>query len=242
MNVLLDVILVSIFLLIVIISARRGFIKCIWSLVTVVSAFFLAYTFGPMLGAKLCDRFIYDYVSSYTYESVEKMAQKDADDYDLSAVFDNMPDEFNELLDHCGVELDEISLQVSPTMTVTSEELSVIAGSIARPVSATIANIIGVIAVFFASVILISLLGVLLKLIVKVPVIKSINSFFGMILGAIEGFFIIWVVCLLIGLFVEQGFMSNINNEFLCTMTESSCLLKFFCQLSPIDFINIRIE
>ena len=242
MNVLLDVILVLTFLLIVVISARRGFIKCIWSLATVVGAFVLAYTFGPMLGDELCDRYIYDYVSSYTYASIEELAQKDADNYDVSGLFDNVPDEFVELLDHCGVELEDLSVTVSPTMTVTREELRDIAGSISGPVSTTISNIIGVIAVFFASVLLISILGILLKLVVKMPIIKSINSFFGMILGAIEGFFIIWVICLLIGLLVEQGFMSGMNNEFLYSMTESSYLLKFFCQLSPIDFINIRIE
>ena len=242
MNVLLDIILVLIFLLIVVISTCRGFVKCIWSMVTVVGAFILAYNFGPRLGSEICDRYIYDYVSSYTYASVEEMVVESNDNYDVSGLFDNVPQEFVDLLEHCGVELDEVASTVSPSMTVSQEELYEIAGSIAMPISVTISNIIGIIVVFFASILLISIFGIFMRIVVKVPVIRFINSFFGMLLGAVEGFVIVWVICLLIGLIVEHGFIGEINNEFVYSMTDGSYLLKFFCQLSPIDFINIRIE
>ncbi len=236
MILLLDIILVLIFLLVVIISARRGFVKCIWSVVTIIGAFVFSYMFGPTLGVWIGEAFVCDYVSSYSYEVVESIVEEksDKDQYDVPDLFDTLPEDLISFLEHCGVDIDDITSGLSTSVTVSQDELYTIADSIASRVSKTISNVSGIIIVFLASIIIISLLGLILKLLVKVPIIKPINTFFGMILGIVEGFVIVWILCWLVELVVE--------NETFHLITDSSYLFKFFRNLSLTDFINIRIE
>lgn len=244
MNVLFDVILVVIFLLVVIISTCRGFVKSIWSMVTIIGAFVLAYMFGPVLGEWLEESFVNDYVSSYACEVVETIAKDDVipNRYDVSELFDPASQKYVEWLTSCGVDLDDIKSRLSPTLIVSQSELYFISESIASSVSETISKVLGIIISFVASLIIISLLGGLLKLIVKVPIIKSINTILGMILGLFEGFAVVWVLCTVVSIFVESGIWNEGNGEMFRLIINNSYLYKYFCDLSLFDFINIRIE
>lgn len=242
MSWILDVFLILLYIFVIIVCAYRGFVKSVWSTVTVIGALILAYIFGPSLSEWVYDAFVYDCVSSYTYETVESIIEEKSDGYDVSDLLETAPDEFLNLLEHCGADLEEIKSTLSSSVTVSKDELYELAGTIALPVSGTISNLIGFVSIFLGAVIIISLLGFVLRLIVKVPIIRSINSLLGAVLGVAEGFIIVWIVCLIIGLLVENGFMNTEYSETLHLIANDSRLLKFFCELSPIDFINIRIE
>ena len=239
MNFLLDICLIVLFLLIVIICACRGFVRCIWSMLTIVGAFVLAYVFGPTVGGWIGETFVYEYVSSYTYDTLDSIVDESGNEFAVSDVFDSMPDELIDLLNRCGADYEDIKTELSSSLTVSNEQLRSISDSISLPISTTISNIIGIVVVFFGALLAISLLGLILKLVVKVPVIKSIDSFLGAILGIAEAFVVIWVVCLIIGLLVEHSFISNSQNEELLLIAKNSYILRFFCDLSPINFINI---
>ena len=220
----------------------KGFVKSILSMVTVIGAFILAYVFGPVLGEWIEKEYVNDYVASYTYEAVVNSVVKKDNNYDASVLLESVHEEFSEFLAHCGVEIDDIITSISPTMTVTEDELITLSESIAQPISRTIAMASGVIVTFFAALISISLIGLILKLVIKLPIIKSIDTILGMILGVLEGIVIVWITCVIIGVSVEHGFLCSANTDFLNSIANGSRLLNYFCELSPIDFINIRVE
>lgn len=240
MNFVLDAILILIFLLIVIISSCRGFVKSIWSMVTIVGAFVLAYMMGPTLGNWIAENYVYGYVAEYTYATVESIIEEKDGQYDVSELCDSLPVELVDLIDRCGADVDDIQLNFDSILSVSREELYVLSAQISEPIASTISMIIGFVTVFFAAIILISIIGLVLKLVVKVPIIRSVDSVLGAILGLVKGFVIVWVICLIIGLFVERGVISASTNDTFLLITNGSYLLRFFCNLSPIDFINIR--
>lgn len=242
MTYILDIILLLLFFIVFLISTIRGFVKSVWRTVTVVGAFVLAYLYGPTLGVYLCDNYVNDYVADYTLESLTHIITDDSADSINGDILDNAPEELIDLLERCGSGVEELRSLINNDVTVSEEELQVMAESISAPIARTISVILGMMAVFLAGVVLISLVGALLRLVVKLPIIRFIDSLLGMFFGLAEAFVVVWVACLIIGFIVEHGFITGSTNEMVTTVTDSSRLFRFFCDLSPVDFINIRIE
>lgn len=240
MNWLLDVFLVLIFLLITVISTEKGFVKSIWSTVTIVGAFVLAYMFGPILGDWICDNFVLGHVSEYTFDVVETLIATGSEQYDISYLFESLPEEFVALVENCGADLETLESQFVQSVTVSKEELYSFAESVALPISRTLSNAVGVVSVFLASVLALWLVGLVVKVIAKIPIIKTINGLLGFVVGLIKGFIIVWILCVAIGIFVERGFMEPESMEALKLLADGSYIFKFFCNLSPVNFINIQ--
>lgn len=241
-NWLLDILFVLIFLLIVVLATQKGFVKSIWRTVTVIGSFIVAYLFGPIIGEWIYDNFVLEHVTSYAYDVVAQLVENNGGEYNVSELFETLPDEFLQLLSHCGTSVEELSSKFSVSLTVSEEELYSMAESIAMPISHTLSNAVGIIAVFLASILAFVLVGLVLKLVVKLPIIHSLDSILGFLFGIGEGFVIVWILCLLVGIFVEHSFMSSSSNEVLYSLTEGSRIFNFFCELSPIDFINIKVQ
>jgi uncharacterized membrane protein required for colicin V production len=242
MNWLLDILFVLIFLLIVVVSTQKGFVKSIWRTVTVIGSFVVAYIFAPVIGEWICDNFVHQHVTSYAYGVVAQLVENNAGEYNVSGLFETLPEEFTQLLAHCGTSVEELSSRFSVSLTVSEDELYSMAESIAMPISRTLSNAVAIISVFLVSILAFALVGLVLKLVVKMPIIHSLDSVLGCLFGVGEGLVIVWILCLLVGLFVEHSFMSNSSNEVLYSLTEGSRIFNFFCELSPIDFINIKLQ
>lgn len=242
MHWILDILFILIFLLIVVVATQKGFVKSIWRTVTVIGSFIVAYIFGPLIGDWICENYVLEHVTSYAYDVVAQLVDNNAGEYNISGLFETLPEEFTQLLSHCGTSIEELSSQFSVSLTVSEEELYSMAESIATPISNTISNAVGIIAVFLASVLAFVLVGMVLKLVVKMPIIRSLDSFLGFVFGVGEGIVIVWILCVFVGIFVEHSFMSSSSNEVLYSLTEGSRIFNFFCELSPIDFINIKVQ
>ena len=78
-----------------------------------------------------------------------------------------------------------------------------------------------------------------MKIIVKIPIIKTLNSLLGFVFGVIKGLVIVWILCVTLSIFVESGFMDPETVEVLNNLTKESYIFNFFCTFSPINFINI---
>ncbi len=240
MSFLLDIFFVLIFAIIVIFSVERGFVRSVWSTVTVVGAFIAAYIFGPLLGNWICDTFILNSVTEYAFEVVERLISEQSGQYNLSQLFETLPEEFVQLIENCGADIDQLASDFSAALTIPKEGLYGFAESVALPISKTISNAIGVILIFIVATISLCLIGYLVKAIVKLPLIHQVNGFLGLILGIIEGFVIVWVLCVAIGIFAERGFMDPASVKVIDSLTDGSYIFRFFCNLSPVNFINIQ--
>lgn len=241
MNWILDCFLILLYFYIVLVVADKGLIRSIWRAVTVVGSLFLSFIIGPLLGEWICDVFVLDRISSYAFGVVTDLVENNSGQYDTTTLFDCLPQEFLNLLSRCGADLNSISADFVPSLTVSESDLYAMARAIATPISATLSKAIGVIAVYLTSVLMLFLIGLLLKLFVKLPVIRSIDKVFGMFFGFVEAFVVVWIVSLAIGVFIESGCVTNSSSEVIRVIAERSSIFKFFCGLSPIDFINIKI-
>jgi uncharacterized membrane protein required for colicin V production len=231
--------MILLFLLITIISTERGFVDSVWSTVTIIGAFALAYTFSGFVGDWICNNFVLKYISEYAFEIVGSLMRQSSEQYDISSLFESLPEEFVALVENCGAELSSLEAKFGSSLAVSESELYSFAESVALPISKTISNAIAIVSVFLISILVLWLLGLLVKIIVKIPVIKTINSLLGFLFGVLKGFIIVWVLCVALSIFVERGFMNPDSVGVLNNLTRESYIFNFFCSFSPINFINI---
>lgn len=90
--------------------------------------------------------------------------------------------------------------------------------------------------IFFAVVIILNILAKLLKFVNKIPVIGGFNSFCGGIVGAVQGFLTICVVCLLVRVIVVMsgGNIIFFNNA----VIDETMIFSFFYDFEFLNFIS----
>ena len=239
MNWLLDIILVVFFALVVFITAKRGFVKSIWSLITSVAALAAALFFGELLGSFIYDVFALDFFTGTIETALSAIIQPEAGLYNIANLFEETSEEFVNILASCGITAEEIASQYADITAATQEAFTEFARSIAAPVARTISNAIGYVAIFFVTLILMFIVGKIVNLAVKLPVLKQANGVLGALLGVIMGLIYIWIISIVISVFVETGLIGE-STATLKAIAENSYIFRFFCHLSPLDYINIK--
>lgn len=237
---LLDILFGLIFILVIVIGVQRGFVRSIWGTVTLVGAFIIAYLFGPAFGTYICENYILKYVTEYVHAEISGISASGGGLYDISALFDNLPEQFTELISNCGADIESLEMQFNDAVTVSRDELFEFATDIARPISITISHALAIVLIFIVSLLALWLIGLVVKAIVKCPIIRSLDRFLGFLFSILNGIVIVWMISIILGIFVEKGFMEGESAEALYKITSSSYIFNFFCDLSPIDFININ--
>ena len=239
MEYVFDIFLLLVWALVIAINTKNGFVKSVWGSVTVFGAYVISYAFGPAVGELICGDYILPRVTEYTFEILQNLASSVEGSYDISSLFTNLPEEFIILADNCGANIDQLSEQFASAVTIPSEQLRELAQTIALPVSRTISNAIGMIVVFFAAMLALAVVGIVVKIIAKLPVIKTIDGVLGFFLGLLKGVVVVSILCVVVAVFVESGFLNGNVGVYFKMLTENSYIFRFVCAISPIDFINI---
>ena len=239
MNYIFDIFLLLVLLLVASISAQKGFVRSIWATVTLIGAFFIAYAFGATVGELICGEFILPRITEYTFEIIKNIVTSTAGNYNVSELFDTLPEEFVILAENCGANIELLEEQFTSAVTIPEEQLYDLASSIALPISNTISKALGIILLFIVSILALALIGLVVKIITKIPVIKTIDGILGFVLGLLKGVVLLFMLCVVAAIFVESEFMSGAPEMFFKSLTENSYIFRFFCAFSPIDFINV---
>jgi hypothetical protein len=206
---------------------------------------------------------LYDKVYEYALQSIEKKAEQLSEDTPLgdwyAAVTGGLPNDVTEELKDTfsldallpgiseqgqmkGAELQEYLnstklsigdlggyraiLQFSNGQQTLQEKL-------AAEVAERIMNGLGVLLSFIIAVAAVFLVGILVKAIGMVPVVRQVNGLMGLLLGAAEGFLLVWVLLFIVACFgstsMGQTIISCIDqNKFLVFLYENNFLLRLF--------------
>ena len=239
MKYVLDILFILILALVTVISTKRGFVRSVWASVTLIGSLALSYAFGPVLGDYFCINYILPAVTDFAFETINGMLIATEGNYNLSELFSALPEEFILLAERCGADIDSLQEQFASAISIPQEQVYDFARSIALPVSQTISRAVGIVAIFFSTLIVLVIVGILFKIIAKIPVIKTLDGIFGFVFGLIKGLVVICILCVVIALIIEFHFLGGKVSTYFLNLTEYSCIFKLFCTLSPVDFINI---
>lgn len=102
-----------------------------------------------------------------------------------------------------------------------------------------LANILGYVAVFVISIIIMSIAGFLIKYWCNSKSLKAVNHALGALLGIVAGVIYVWIICIAISFLVEKQLAGDAT-ETIRKIAEESFVFKFFCKISPLEYININ--
>jgi len=230
-----DAVLAAILVISSIRGFRRGFIRTAFGCLTVVAAILLSYFFGSYAA---------DFIrTTKVYESAEKGV------YNVIAEkFDGMKKDGLENIEESrkGFEdsetaknLERLGLDVSSLfdryeMSVedsADQAVSGFAKDTAKSIAHCLANAAGILAVFLVSLVLLKLLGFLLDKVFRLPLLKSINSFAGFVVGIALGVLCCFVLCTVVEILIPY---IPKNPVVYAGMERDTYLYGFFLNLNPV--------
>lgn len=238
MNWLVDIILVAVFVLTVAVCAKRGFVKSIWWLLRAVLSLGAALLFGRYFGEWIMDRFMFEKFTNVVYSSLNGIVNETNGSFDLSELFSSAPESFMSLLERFGADTEALSEKFAGSANASTIDMNNLAADIAEPVARVVSQALGHVAVFLAVFLVITIIGWVVRLIAELPVLRNVNHLLGGLFGVVCGFIYLWVICTAISAFVESGIAENESRQ-LMQLAQHSYIFRFFCDFSPLDYINI---
>ena len=239
MDYIFDVFIFLIVILFSLISAQKGFVRSAWGTITIIASFIVSYAFSADLGEYICQEYVLPWTTEYTFEILESLITATDGNYDIAALFASLPQKFSEFAERCGADIDRLAEQFVESVTIPKESVYELAESIAEPISRSISDAIAVISLFFTAILIFLLFGLVVKAITNFPIIKTDDTFLGFVFGVVKGVIAVAVICVAVALFVECEFLDGQIFKYFKILTENSLIFNFFCDIYPIDFINV---
>ncbi|NLT57450.1 MAG: CvpA family protein [Clostridiales bacterium] len=236
MGAILDLITVLVLILCTYSAARRGFVRTLIGFVGTFLAISVAVMYGDPVANWLRVRYVGPWFEQRVQNYLASFMTGVGDSAALfmeqmNALMADMPEVLRAFLGRFSVTGAEVQTAVTGSASAQAAQEAAV-GAIAMPMAQAVSNAIGFLLVFLAAMLLIKLAAAVIDAVMKLPVLRSLNSGLGLALGALEG---VIIVCLFAGVvtylapmldnYLTQGFgMDTIN---------TTLLFRHFYKLSP---------
>ena len=199
MQYIIDIILALIIVLNTVMGLKKGFVKTVFGLASVIIAVVLAYIFGSSAGSLLRTTKAYDNICDSTKESLSEYFEKEALENKEKA-FENIGSlAFVKQLESMGVDTQkELERYAEALDSSAKEASSVLSEKFAVPILEFFSNILGTILVFIVSLLGMWLLSIVLRGIFSLPFLRGLNKTGGFITGLLLGLFYAFLICMVV--------------------------------------------
>lgn len=184
MKYVLDLTLAALIVVTVCVFCKRGFIRSIFGVAKTVGALILTYLFGPVASAWVNEHFVLDKVADFIYEKLGSLTDAGMEMINLPDLIEGLPDWLKKLCESINVDLSEVA-QNFGTTEANAENMRDMSEGLASPLSGMLSDLLGYAAVFILSMLVLSLVGLILKKISELPVIRSCDKLLGFLLGVL---------------------------------------------------------
>ena len=241
MNLIFDGVVLAVAVTAIVLGAKRGFIKSVMGVCTLIAALFVAYAFTPMLSDYIEAQPFIRSVSSSITDTIKSLSANESGTYDLEKLFADMPDAFTQIVDRYKADPEELKQSVPPTAESEVHAVDALSDLIAQPVVRVIADVLAFLALFVAAVIVLKLFTWLLDLIFQLPVLKSANTMLGFLFGVIAACVWAWVLSSLAVPLIRA--MSSISPDlFRESVVDNTVIVKFFSTLNITELLDYVIR
>ncbi len=238
MSFIFDGIILASAIIAIVVGAKRGFIKSIMGMATIVTALFVAFAFTPTLSAQIEKTPVVQDVSESISDTIKSLSHDgESNLYDLAKLFDDMPDAFKQILDRYGAEENQLKDTVTPSDTALEPDVNNLSEAIADPVVKALSGVIAFLLLFVGSVIVLKIVTWLLDLIFQLPVLKTANTLLGFIVGLVSALVLAWTLSSLSVIFIRA--MSSISPQYFSEdLIKSTIIIRFFASDGISNFLK----
>ena len=199
MQYIIDIVLALIIVLNTVIGLKKGLVKTVFGLASVIIAVVLAYIFGSSAGSLLRTTKAYDNICDSTKQSLSEYFEKQAVENKEKA-YENIESlSFVKQLESMGVDTESELKKYSKALESSAKEASeVLSEKFAEPILEFFSNILGTILVFVVSLLALWILSIVLKGIFSLPFLRTLNKTGGFITGLLLGLFYAFLLCMIV--------------------------------------------
>lgn len=200
MNILIDIAAVVIILLCVVWGAKKGFVKSVMGLVSLVIAIVVAVNFYPFAASLIKDNVIEPYFVDKTSSQFSSLMNAGDSIVSPEQIFEEKPEELVNTTNTFGQSVDSLKKFYEENIKdfFASDDLEGISNKLSEfLVSNTVditSNVLGFVVIFVLALICLFLVQLLLEVIFKLPILKSANKLLGAVLGLIKGFVLVVIL------------------------------------------------
>ncbi len=192
--IILDIAFILIAVIFIALGIWRGFIKSLIRSAKLILSIVLAALLGSYLGAFFKDAFVSNMVYTPVYSWIDSAYGAATENIDVEEILATIPE--YALTDEVKASIESAASEESGTALVES-----VSHAIADPVADGISNVLGFVAVFLLSLIVLSILAWLLtKLADSLVILGAVNRILGGVWGAVTAFFLLVVIASIIKL------------------------------------------
>ena len=193
---IIDILIILAVILFGFIGSKRGFIKEAVSLVGVIVSILLALWVADIgsgfLYNAVVEKPVYNAVNSTITENVEGVI-----DSSKATLQDIVPEELINIAEKIGIDVDLTDKIDSngDSAVIIDKATDSIVNKVVRPICTKAISVLIFIVVFIVSMILMNLLAKALNIVAKLPVLHSLNTLLGAVVGFARGAFMSVAVC-----------------------------------------------
>lgn len=175
---LVDLVYIALAVITVLVFTKRGFVESVFKYGRSIMAGILTFIFGPVVGEVIYAKFVYNGVHGWVSGKLSQLLHSAADKVDVDAMIEELPFLVKQFLNP-----DDIKARFGDTITDIELSVQEFAATVAEPLSNAISNLIAYVVVFLAALLLLMIFGKVLNLIVQLPILRTINTVLGFIVG-----------------------------------------------------------
>lgn len=198
-----DLIALLIFLINVISCRTKGFFKSFFGMLKVVIALIVAYVFMPTVAYFYRTSFVDKTITNAVADRINSFVQSTAEGMNFEKLFADMPTEFADIIERYGADAEKLEERFGDMAEATGESVNELASSITSSVSHAVSDILAFVTLFVGSLIILSIVIWIVGMIMKLPVLSSLDKGLGFVFGVISGLLLVWIYCNVVILGIE---------------------------------------
>ncbi len=183
MSLFLDILIIVVMAVTVIGGYKRGFIKSVMHFASSVLAFFAAVYFTPYLSSYLCESVFMTGISEGIAETLHSLLAVEGNALSTEQLFADMPEALTAIIERFNVDLTAFTEKFISSELATAETVETMSDYIARPIAEAISSVAAFLLIFIGVVIVLRIITAVIGIVFELPVLKQLNSFFGLIFG-----------------------------------------------------------
>ena len=230
-----DAAMIVVVIIIVAVSAKRGFAISLLSTLSVSLAGFLSYKFTEPVSEFIYSSFLYSRIEAKFTEVLSGLSSDISFNGKLNAMLESLPKGFVPISESFGYNVDFAvdSMQIDSILS-DNELVKQFIDNIAADIIKSVLEVIVFLILFVVLSVVLKNVSILLnKVVRKIPVVGKANTILGGTLGLIKSVVIVFVLCILVSVIINSMDVVELKN-----IASTSYVYRFVTDNNPfVDFI-----
>lgn len=240
MSIIIDFILIIIGASAVITGYKAGLVKTVLSFARTIVAFVVAYAFTPYLAPVFYDNYILGKIADGIEKTIASLSLNNGE-YDFGRLLEDGPKALSQILEKYGIEFESLNDFVSGMSETGEGAVRKISEFISAPTATVISNALAFIIIFAVAFVVLLIVSRLIEAIFRAPILKTADKLGGLVLGAVNGVFVLWILSLVLS-FAVTALGSVAPEWFGASVVENSFVFRFFSNINPLQIISNVVD